>query len=156
MTATHSTAFEPVNDGRLVVRTRTLLGRRSQPVYPWTFWFRLGLLATLGAIGSGCAEPQARPLSPDELTRVEVDGRVSRWLPIRWSGSVTNGLDDLTLTSIELEIDGQRFERTVELAPGVTGRLSLQFVFPEDPRFGKIDPDAVESRLVAATGRSLD
>lgn len=110
----------------------------------------------LGAILWGCVDPGPRLLRPDELAKVEFDGRVSRWLPIRWSGSVTNGLEQLTITRIEIEIDGERFERDVEVAPGATQRISLQFVFPEDPRFGNVDPDAVVSRLVGATGRSLD
>ena len=109
-----------------------------------------GLLTVIACL----APSEPRALTDAELAGVTVEGRVSKWLPIRFSGEVTNDTT-LRLESIELEIHGKRITKKVVVAPGESRRVSLQYLFPEDPGFGTIDPAAVEWRLAAAVGEPM-
>lgn len=92
-----------------------------------------------------------RPLTAEELEMIEVDARVSKWLPTRFSGTVTNN-SPLVLHEIVLEIHGKRVVKPAKVASGESKRISLQFLFPEDADFGKIDPERVAWTVVGAVG----
>ncbi len=103
----------------------------------------------------GCAPPEPpgpRALSASELELLSVDGRVSKWLPSRFSATITNGNDDLEITGVRFLIHGHEIERIASIAPGESERVSVQYLFPEDPDFGSIDPQSVVWSLVGATG----
>ncbi|MEM9404802.1 MAG: hypothetical protein AAGA81_02075 [Acidobacteriota bacterium] len=100
---------------------------------------------------AGCSEPGPRSLTEQELQQVTVEGRVSKWLPIRFSGTVHNE-STLHLERLELEIHGKTVRKDVRIAPGESDRMSLQYLFPEDEGFGTVDPAAVEWQLIGATG----
>lgn len=104
---------------------------------------------------SCAASDGPRALSPEELSQVELNGRVSRWLPSRFSGTVKNG-SELHLVEVELEIGGNTVSKPTDIAPGQERRVSLQYIFPEDPRFESIDRDAIEWRLTGAVGEPAD
>lgn len=97
-----------------------------------------------------CSPAGPRPLEQSELAQVVVEGRVSKWLPSRFSGTVRNGTA-LHLHSLELEIHGKQIVKDVRVAPGESKRLSLQYLFPEDEGFGTVDPQQVVWRLIGAT-----
>ena len=94
-----------------------------------------------------------RELQEEELAALEVEGGVAKWLPIRFSATVTNALADLALTELTFEIGGKTVSRATHISPGETQRLRMQWLFPEDEQFGEIDdPEAVPWRLVAGLG----
>ena len=103
----------------------------------------------------GCSQPVdqgPRELEPDELARLSADGRVSPHLPSRFSATVGNNNDEVVVTHLRFRVHGNEVERIARIEPGRSRRVSLQFLFPEDPDFGAIDPDAVEWDLVGAKG----
>ena len=113
--------------------------------------FASALALTFALALLGCADDGPRPLTEEELARITVDARVSKWLPSRFSGMVHNETS-LHLLRLELEIHGKKVQKDLRIAPGASRRMSLQYLFPEDEGFGTVDPAAVEWRLVAATG----
>ena len=89
------------------------------------------------------------------LCRVRIDGgRVSPHLPIRFAGEAVNGNEDLALVRLDFEFYGRRIEKPTRVEPESSRRFSLQFLFPEDPEFGEVDPDEVEWTLVGALGEA--
>ncbi len=117
---------------------------------PRAVWSSLVFLLAVGCL-LACTPQGPRELTPDELELVKVEGRVSKWLPSRFSGTVDNG-SSLELAELELEIHGKTVAKAVRIAPGASRRFSLQYLFPEDDAFGDVDPAAVQWRLVGATG----
>ena len=65
---------------------------------------------------------------------------------------MSNHNDAVQLELLQLEIDGRPFERRVRLEPGEARRISLQFLFPEDPGYHSDEPRAVEWRVTGALG----
>ncbi len=127
-------------------------------VVKWIGTCRFPLLYVLGGVFfylvvASCSEPPGpRQLTPEELSRVEVDGGVSKWLPIRFSADVVNGNSELELVELEFEVAGYVRQRTVRIAPGETRRVRLQYIFPEDEGWDDpLDPEA-PWRLRGATG----
>ena len=66
---------------------------------------------------------------------------------------IVNGNEELTVTHVQLVVHGREIERAARIAPGESRRIAMQYLFPEDPDFGSIDPGTVEWELVGATGR---
>ncbi len=138
----------------------------SPVCFPWRRASRLGpspriritLLAGIAAswLLLACSNESApigpRPLSPDELALLEAEGRVSKWLPTRFSAEIENRNSGLTITHVTLLVHGRRIERSARIAPGESRRIAVQYLFPEDPDFGSIDPETVTWELSGASG----
>lgn len=111
------------------------------------------LLASLVACANPApSSPSTRPLTNDELARLSADGRVSQHLPIRFSAEIENGNEAVTVTAIRLRVHGREIDRLKRIPPGDSARLSVQFIYPEDPDWGRIEPEKVEWQLVGAEG----
>ena len=115
----------------------------------------LFLVVTVLANG-GCEIPEEppgpRPLSAEELALLDVDGRVSKWLPSRFSATIENPHPDLALTRLRFEVHGKVIERAARIGPGERRRISVQYLFPEDDAFGNVDPETVVWKLLGAVG----
>ncbi len=110
------------------------------------------ILAVGSAACSGGSAASPRLLKPDELRRLTITGAVSPHLPIRFSAQIHNGNPDITITAIRLRVHGREIDRLKRIAAGETARVSVQFIYPEDADWGRIDPDAVQWSLVQASG----
>jgi hypothetical protein len=95
-----------------------------------------------------CAPAGPRPLTESELAQLEVAGGVSKWLPIRFTAEVTNGLEDLTVTEVSFEVHGKRVSRETRIRPGEMKRLRMQYLFPEDPDFGSVDKETFDTEKI--------
>ena len=96
--------------------------------------------------------PGPRTLTEEELALIEVDGGVSKWLPIRFAADVRNGNEELDLVELEIEVAGYVRRRSVHIGAGESRRVRLQYIFPDDAGWDEpLDPDA-PWRLLGARG----